>query len=104
MKIAILASVVIAYIFVGQSGVAAQSDQYTIDTDPYDTGGTGSRSVEMKKKYDYDYSSKYRGEIEEDGSVRMRNLDGDRLRGYIDEDGYGRLRDDEGNIYRVRPR
>jgi len=60
--------------------------------------------VRMRPQYDYDYSRMYKGEIEDDGYIRLRNpYTGDTLRGYIDEDGYGHLRDSEGNIWRVRP-
>jgi hypothetical protein len=60
--------------------------------------------IEMRKKYDYDPSNKFRGTIENDGSTRMRDYNGNALRGNIDNDGYGRLRDQDGNTYRVRPR
>ena len=82
----------------------AWDNRYEIKTDPYGSSIGGSTEIEMRKKYDYDPSNKYRGEIDSDGSVRMRNTDGDRLRGTIDSDGYGRLRDQDGNTYRVRPR
>ena len=60
---------------------------------------------EMRPKYDYDYSRRYKGSIDDDGYTRLRNRStGDRLRGYIDEDGYGTLRDSDGNRIRVRPR
>ena len=62
-----------------------------------------STEIEMRKKYDYDPSNKYRGEIERDGSVRMKNYNGDVLRGTIEQDGYGKLRDSDGNTYRVKP-
>ena len=59
----------------------------------------------MKPQYDYDYSKRYRGEVEDDGYTRLRNpSSGDTLRGYIDEDGYGSLRDSDGNRIRIRPR
>jgi hypothetical protein len=65
---------------------------------------TGSTDIEMRKKYDYDPSNRFRGTIENDGSVRMRDYNGNTVRGNIDSDGYGRLRDQDGNTYRVRPR
>jgi hypothetical protein len=52
----------------------------------------------------YDLANKYRGTIDNDGSTRLRNYEGDTLRGHIDSDGYWRLRDQEGNTYRVKPR
>ena len=82
----------------------AWDNRYEIKTDPYGSSIGGSTDIEMRKKYDYDPANKYRGEIDSDGSVRMRNMNGDRLRGTIDSDGYGRLRDQDGNTYKVRPR
>lgn len=82
----------------------AWDNRYEIKTDQYGSSIGGSTEIEMRKKYDYDPSNKYRGDIDSDGSVRMRNMDGDRLRGTIDSDGYGKLRDQDGNTYRVRPR
>ncbi|MEM4711355.1 MAG: hypothetical protein QXL18_05405 [Candidatus Woesearchaeota archaeon] len=80
----------------------AWDNKYVLKTDSYSSAG-GSRFIEMQKKYDYDISNKYRGEIDSYGNVRLRNLNGDTLRGYIDKDGYGTLRDYNGNIYKVRP-
>lgn len=82
----------------------AVDNRYEIKTDPYGSSIGGSTDIEMRKKNDYDPSNKYRGEIDSDGSVRMRNNNGDRLRGDIDSDGYGKLRDQDGNTYRVKPR
>lgn len=81
----------------------ADSDRYQIKKDPYGSSYGGSTEIEMKKKYDYDPSTKYKGEIDNDGSVRMKNNNGDRLRGTIDSDGYGKLRDQDGNTYKVKP-
>lgn len=86
------------------ASVFAANDHYEIKTVPYGSSIDGSTEIEMRKKNDYDPSNKYRGEIENDGSVRMRNNNGDRLRGDIDSDGYGKLRDQDGNTYRVKPR
>lgn len=61
--------------------------------------------VKMRPQYDYDYSKQYKGNIDEDGSVRLRNQQtGEVLRGQIDSDGNGYLRDANGNRVRVRPR
>jgi len=58
--------------------------------------GSGD-DVQMRPRYDYDYSRRYKGEIEDDGYTRLRNpYTGERLRGYIEDDGYGYLRDSEG--------
>jgi hypothetical protein len=77
--------------------VFAQSDRWIIENQ----GG----DLRMQKQYDYDFSNRYNGYREQDGSTRLRNPStGDTLRGYIDKDGYGRLRDWDGNRYQVRPR
>lgn len=81
----------------------AWDDRYEIKPNPYNTSPYGT-DIEMRKKYDYDLSNKYRGTIDNDGSTRLRNYNGDTLRGHIDSDGYGRLRDQDGNTYRVKPR
>jgi hypothetical protein len=47
-----------------------------------------------------DPTSRYRGEVESDGSVRLRNFDGDVMRGYVDPDGSVRLRSYGGDTYR----
>ena len=86
------------------ASVFAAENSYEIKTAPYGSSIGGSTDIEMRKKNDYDPSNKYRGEIDSDGSVRMRNNNGDRLRGDIDSDGYGKLRDQDGNTYRVKPR
>ena len=67
----------------------AWDNRYEIKPDPYNTNPYGT-DVEMRKKYDYDPSNKYRGTIDNDGSTRMRNYNGDTLRGYVDDDGYDR--------------
>lgn len=69
----------------------------------YGSSTSGSTEIEMRRKHDYDPANKYRGEIDGDGTVRMKNLNGDRLRGTIEKDGYGKLRDEDGNTYRVKP-
>lgn len=96
--------VIIGLVFVVISSTSfAEDNRYEIKSDPYGSSIGGSTEVEMQKKHDYDPSNKYRGEIESDGSVRMRNYNGDRLRGTIDSDGYGKLSDQDGNTYRVKP-
>lgn len=86
------------------AAVLGGDNRYEIKTDPYGSSIGGSTDIEMRRKGDYDSSNKFRGEIESDGSVRMRNSNGERLRGEIDSDGYGKLRDQDGNTYRVKPR
>jgi hypothetical protein len=100
MKSAILGLVGIAL----SATVFAGDNRYEINTNPYGSSIGGSTEIEMRRKNDYDPSNKFRGEIESDGSVRMRNYNGDRLRGEIDSDGYGKLRDQDGNTYRIKPR
>ena len=90
-------------LLVCQSQLLAQSRNYRIEVDPR-SNPDGSRDVDMKDRYNSDSSSRFRGEIESDGSVKMRNRQGDRLRGEIDSEGYGRLRDQHGNVYKVKPR
>ncbi|MBI5792800.1 MAG: hypothetical protein HZA63_15120 [Rhodocyclales bacterium] len=86
------------------TAVFGADNRYEIKTSPYGSSSGGSTDIEMRRKGDYDPSNKFRGEIENDGSVRMRNSNGERLRGEIDSDGYGKLRDQDGNAYRVKPR
>ena len=79
-------------------------NRYEIEqTSPVGRNGLGSTDIEMRQRFEHDPSTKFRGEIERDGSVQMRNFEGERLQGNIDDDGYGRLRDQDGNTYRVRP-
>ena len=98
--------VIAAVLVISVSLVFAWENRWEIkERDPYGSGRySGSTDIEMRKKYDYNPSSKFRGTIEDDGSVRMRDYNGNALRGSIDNDGYGKLRDQEGNTYRVRPR
>ena len=93
----------LAFVTLATSAFAADN-RYEINTNPFGSSVGDSTEIEMRKKNDYDPSNKYHGEIDSDGSVRMKNYNGDRLRGEIDSDGYGKLRDQDGNIYRVRPR
>jgi hypothetical protein len=72
------------------------ADEWTIQRDGDD--------IEMRQKYDSDYSNRYKGSRDDDGYTTLRNRSsGERLRGYIDDDGYGSLRDSDGNRIRVRP-
>jgi hypothetical protein len=84
------------------SSLFAQQRRYEVQVEP-NSSSLGSRDIQMRDRYNPDPSQRFRGEIEQDGSVRMRNLNGERLRGEIDRDGYGRLRDQDGNVYRIRP-
>jgi hypothetical protein len=70
----------------------------------FNSFGSGSADVEMRKKYDYNPLNKFRGTIDSDGTTRMRDFNGNTFRGTIEKDGTGRLRDQDGNYYRVKPR
>lgn len=87
---------VLLFVFLLFSSAFAQTNKWIIERD--------RDEIQMRKQFDLDPSKKYRGTIDEDGSVRMRDYNGNRLRGNIDEDGYGKLRDDHGNTYKVKPR
>jgi tetratricopeptide (TPR) repeat protein len=63
-----------------------------------------AREIEARRQGDYDPANRYRGEIETNGDVRMRDVNGNVLRGNVDQDGSGRVRDSDGNAYQVRPR
>lgn len=89
---------------IGSSSTLESKGKMIISDRGYGSSTSGSTEIEMRRKYDYDPANKYRGEIDSDGTVRMKNLNGDRLRGTIEKDGYGKLRDEDGNTYRVRPR
>lgn len=96
--------IIILSFFSLSSSAFAWDNRYEIKTDPYGISIGGNTDIEMRKKYDYNPSNKFRGEIDSDGTVRMKNYNGDRLRGTINIDGYGTLHDQDGNNYRVRPR
>jgi len=67
--------------------------------------GSGSRDIEMQKKFDYNSMNKFKGTTENsNGYTVMRNLNGNTMRGYIDKDGSGLLQDQNGNLYRVNTR
>jgi hypothetical protein len=74
-------------------------EQWEIKRDGTDNG------VIMKKKYDYNYSNRYKGTIDDFGNIRMRKQYdySDRVRGNVDKNGYGYMRDNQGNRYRIRP-
>jgi hypothetical protein len=67
--------------------------------------GSGSRDIEMQKKFDYNSMNKFKGTTDSsNGYTVMRNLNGNTMRGYIDKDGSGLLQDQNGNFYRVNTR
>jgi hypothetical protein len=67
--------------------------------------GSGTRDIEMRKKFDYNSMNKFKGTNDcSSGYTIMRNLNGDTMRGYIDKDGSGLLRDQNGNFHNVNTR
>jgi hypothetical protein len=107
MKITKIAAalLLLSLIFILSKSGFAWDDRYQIKRKSSSNSfGSGSADIEMRKKYDYNPLNKYRGTIDSDGSVRMRDYKGNTLRGTIDEDGRGRLRDQDGNYYRVKPK
>lgn len=93
MKRLLFVLLFISFLF---SSAFAQTNKWIIKQD--------RDEIQMRKQFDLDPSKKYRGTIDQDGSVRMRDYNGNRINGNIDEDGYGKLRDNHGNTFRVKPR
>ena len=72
---------------------------------PSSSYGSGTRDIEMQKKFDYNSMNKFKGTIDSsNGYTFMRNLNGDVMRGYIDKEGSGLLRDQNGNFHNVNTR
>jgi hypothetical protein len=72
---------------------------------PSNGSGSGTRDIEMQKKFDYNSMNKFKGTTDSsNGYTVMRNLNGNTMRGYIDKDGSGLLQDQNGNFYRVNTR
>jgi hypothetical protein len=72
---------------------------------PSNNYGSGTRDIEMQKKYDFNSMNKFKGTTDNsNGYTVMRNLNGNTMRGYIDKDGSGLLQDQNGNFYRVNTR
>lgn len=44
---------------------------------PIGGNGLGSTDIEMRQRFNYDSATTFRGEIDNDGSVRMRNFEGE---------------------------
>ena len=66
---------------------------------------SGSRDIEMQKKFDLNSMNKFKGTIDNsNGYTVMRNLNGNTMRGNIDKEGSGLLQDQNGNFYRVNTR
>jgi len=90
------------FIFMFSLNLFSEDYRLEFDSDYVDSYGN-ERDITVKQKYNYDYDKKFKGTIDSDGDVRLRNNNGESLRGNIDEDGYGYLRDQDGNRIRVRP-
>jgi hypothetical protein len=72
---------------------------------PSNNHDSGTKDIEMQKKFDYNSMNKFKGTIDNsNGYTVMRNLNGNTMRGYIDKDGSGLLQDQNGNFYRVNTR
>ena len=72
---------------------------------PSNNFGSGTRAIEMQKKFDYNSMNKFKGMTDSSsGYTVMRNLNGGAMRGFINQDGSGLLRDHNGNFYNVNTR
>jgi hypothetical protein len=72
---------------------------------PSNNCGSGTRGIEMQKKFDYNSMNTFKGTTDSsNGYTVMRNLNGNTMRGYIDKDGAGLLRDHNGNFHSVNTR
>ena len=72
---------------------------------PSNSSGSGTKDIEMQKKFDYNSMNKFKGTTDSsNGYTVMRNLNGGTMRGYINKDGTGLLRDHNGNSYNVNTR
>lgn len=89
-----------------QAGIPAPADirrAGTINLDTFETEKRGPYEGDIELNYGPsrygDPLYRYRGEVEGDGYVRLRNFNGDTLRGYVDRDGSVRLRNFDGDVY-----
>jgi hypothetical protein len=72
---------------------------------PSNGSGSGTKDIEMQKKYDYNSMNRFKGTTDSSsGYTIMQNLNGGTMRGYIDKDGSGLLRDQNGNFHNVNTR
>ena len=72
---------------------------------PSNNYGSGTRAIEMQKKFDYNSMNSFKGTTDSSsGYTVMRNLNGGAMRGYIDKDGSGLLRDQNGIFHNVNTR
>lgn len=76
------------------------SSEFSETSDPSQPSFKGRVQLNYGSSKYGDPTSRYRGEVESDGSVRLRNFDGDVMRGYVDRDGSVRLRRFDGDTYR----
>jgi len=72
---------------------------------PLKDSGSGTRAIEMQKKFDYNSMNTFKGTTDSsNGYTVMRNLNGETMHGYINKDGSGLLRDNKGNFHSVNTR
>jgi len=72
---------------------------------PPEGHGSGTRAIEMQKKFDHDSMNTFKGTNDgSNGYTVLRNLNGGAMRGYINQDGSSLLRDHNGNFHYVNPR
>ena len=78
--------------------------QFKQEASPNDSG-SGTRFIEMQKKFDYNSLNKFKGTFDcSNGYTVMRNLNGGSMHGYIDKDASGLLRDQNSNFHNVNTR
>jgi hypothetical protein len=72
---------------------------------PSNNDGSGTRDIEMQKKFDYNSMNTFKGTTDNSsGYTVMRNLNGGTMRGYINKDGTGLLQDQNGTFHNVNTR
>ena len=93
----------LAFALLTTATTAVAWDRWDVESSGRNFGG--GNEVEMRPRYNYDYTQRYRGDVDAGGNMQLRNPHtGNKLRGYVDDTGYGRLRDRDGNTWRVKPR
>ncbi len=102
----IIAMLVIILLLFSAGNLSAWDPQWQFKQETRSNqSGTGTRSIQMQRKYDDDSMKRFRGTTDiSNGYTVIRNLNGESMRGYIDQDGFGLLRDQDGNFHRVNTR
>jgi hypothetical protein len=96
---------IISMIALCAGSASAWDTRWQFKQTPSSSYDSGTRDVEMQKKFDYNSMNKFKGTTDSsNGYTVMRNLNGNTMRGYIDKDGSGLLQDQNGNFYRVNTR